>query len=118
MLARFLQGNEGDVFKVAALDKSGKWREFAAKVEKVLPDGTYRDNLKGEVKPPKSICYPPAIRRPQSSHLFAPIPLNSINERLNDLQQVRERTPLPPPCISQEIDRQLQTPLQRLLTIL
>jgi hypothetical protein len=54
VLARLLQGSEGDVFKVAALDKSGKWREFAAKVEKMLPDGTYRDNLKGEVKDPKS----------------------------------------------------------------
>jgi hypothetical protein len=63
-LAPLLQGSEGDVFKVAALEKSGKWREFAAKVEKMLPDGTYRDNLKGEVKPRNPTVKPPAIRRP------------------------------------------------------
>ena len=38
------------MFHVAALDARGEWRDFAAKIEKQLEDGTFRGTLLGEVR--------------------------------------------------------------------
>lgn len=43
------------MFHVKALDARGEWRDFAAKAEKQLEDGTYRNTLPGEVSTWKRI---------------------------------------------------------------